>query len=162
MASSSSVKRARVKNLSNQQIGDLLISLEHKERYSQSFENRRIISSKYLDWTYFCGCRNMPFVDNMNSLGLKKPVSYKGFWCPKVIRAFYTILEYQIRERKLYDEVRGTKIELSEEILAGILGIPPPDPTDPCFTDHHNSLSPAFYGKAEVCKVITGEDDYTG
>lgn len=113
-----------MKNPSIQPIGDLLITPEHKERYSESFENRRIISSKFLDWVYFVGCRNMPFVDLLNSLGLKKLVSYKGFWCPEVIRAFYTTLEYRIRERKLYVDVRGTKIELSEEVLVEILGLP--------------------------------------
>lgn len=62
----------------------------------------------------------MLFVDLLNSLGLKRLVSHKGFWCLEVIRAFYTTLEYRIRERTLYAEVRGTKIILTEKILDDI------------------------------------------
>lgn len=162
MASSSNIKHSCVKNPSIQSIGDLLQSPEHKERYSNSFENCRIISSKYLDWIYFVGCQEVPFVDLLNSLGLKRLVSYKGFWCAEVIRAFYTTLEYRIREMTLYIEVRGTKIVLTEEILAEILGLPQPEPTYLCFTDHHNSSSPAFYDRAEIYKVITCAEEYNG
>lgn len=59
-----------------------------------------------MDWVYFVGCQNMPFIDSLNSLGMKKLVNYKGFLCLEVIRAFYTALEYRKRERKLHDEVR--------------------------------------------------------
>lgn len=160
MVSTSIPKRAMVKNPSNEPIGDLLMSPEHKERYSESFENRRVISSKYLDWNYFSGC-HMPFIETLDLLGLKKFVSLKGFWCPELIWAFYTTLEYHIRDRKLFVEVRGIKIELSEEKMAEILGIPPLSSTDFCFTNHHNSLNPSFYGKAEVYKTITRERAYT-
>lgn len=159
MASTSGFKRARVKSSSVQPIGDLLQSSEHKERYSFSFENRRIISSKFLDWTYFVGCRNMLFVDLLNSLGLEKLFSYKGFWCLEVIRAFYTTLEYQNRDRLLCAEVRGTKIVLSEDELANTLGLLQLESTDLCYTDHYNSLTPAFYDQACVYKTITGAEE---
>lgn len=126
MASSSGIKHSRVKNPSNQPNGNLLQSPKHKQRYSENVDNHRIISSKYLYWDYFVGCRKMTFVDLLNNLGLKKLVSLKGFSSPKVIRAFYTTLEYNVRGNILYAEIRGIKIELSEEKLADVLGIPPP------------------------------------
>lgn len=43
-----------------------------------------------------------------------------------------------------------------------MLSLPILGPNDFCFTDHHNSLGPSFYGKAEFYKTITIEIDFTG
>lgn len=104
----------------------------------------------------------MPFIDLLDNLSLQIFMNYKGFWSPEIIRAFYTTLEYRIRERKLYAEIRGKRVELTELRLAEIFGIPPPGPEDFCFMDQHNSLSPSFYGKAEVYKTINREEEFTG
>lgn len=162
MASSFSVKHARVKTPTNQPIGVLLESVEHKDRYYQVFENRKIIPSKYLDWDYFVTCSSMTCIDCLNTLGLKRLVSSKGTWSLEVVKAFYTTLEYRVRDRTLIAEIRGKRIEMKEKKFVEILGIPPPSDDDICFTDNHNLLSTAFYDRAEVYKMITRDEVYTG
>lgn len=53
-------------------------------------------------------------------------------------------------------------IELDETRFAEILNLPIPEKEDFYFTNHHNSLSPSFYGKVEVYKTITRETEYMG
>lgn len=60
-----------MKNLSNLPIGDLLSSPKQKQRYSDLFETRKIIPSKFLDWEYLSGL-NMDFIVDLDNLGLKK------------------------------------------------------------------------------------------
>lgn len=51
---------------------------------------------------------------------------------------------------------------VNEAKFADILGILTLASDSYCFTDHHNSLSDSFYGKAVVYKTITGEEDFHG
>lgn len=106
MASSSRLKLARVKNASDLPIDILISSPELRHRYHEYFANRRVLGSKYLDWDYFSGL-NMSFITSLDNLGLKNMIKYKGHWSPKVIRAFYSSLEYRIRERVILADVRG-------------------------------------------------------
>lgn len=62
----------------------------------------------------------------------------------------------------LLTDVKGKTILINEAKLANILGIAAPGSDYFCFTDHHNSLSDSFYGKATVYKTITREDDFIG
>lgn len=103
----------------------------------------------------------MSFISDLD-LGLKNMVKFKGHWSEKFIRAFYTNLEYKVRKKTIVSEVRGKRIEINEKQLADILGIPPPAPTDLCFTDYHNSLSPSIYDRDEVYKTITMETVFSG
>lgn len=83
----------------------------------------------------------MPFISDLDNLGLKNMVRYKGHWSEEVIRAFYTNLEYKVREKTIVSEVRGKGIAIDEKQFAEILGILPPGPTNFCFNDYHNSKS---------------------
>lgn len=99
-----------------------------------------MISSKYLDWNYFEE-KNTPFIVNLENFRLNNFVRYKGHWSVEVVKAFYTNLEYKVREKTIYSEVKEKKIVLNDIKYVEILHLPPPGPTDFCFTDHHNSLS---------------------
>lgn len=68
----------------------------------------------------------------------------KGHWSPEVIRAFYSSLEYRIRERVILANVRWKKIIINEAKFADVLGLPAPESEFFYFTDHHNSLSDSF------------------
>lgn len=96
----------------------------------------------------------MSFIACLENFGLKNFAKYKGHWSVEVVRAFYTNLEYKVRERKIYSELRGKKIEMDKQIFAEILSLPPPKPTDFFFTNHHNSLSTSFYGKPKFTKQL--------
>lgn len=67
----------------------------------------------------------------LDEFGLKNFVKFKGYWSVEVIRTFYTNLEYRIRDRTIYSEVRGKNIILDEIQFAEVLGLPTPE-----FTAH--------------------------
>lgn len=104
----------------------------------------------------------MLFIGKLDDFGLKDFVKYKGHWSAEVVRAFYTNLEYRVRERAICSEVRGKKIILDEFKLDEILGLPIPKQTDYRFTNHYNSLSQSFYSKAEVYKIVTKKPKFNG
>lgn len=87
-----------MKNANNQLFGDLLSTLAKKQRYFENFESRKVIPSKFLNWNYFEE-KNMAFIDTLKNFGLKNFVRYKRYWSVEVVRAFYTNLEYKVRER---------------------------------------------------------------
>lgn len=89
----------------------------------------------------------MLFIALLDNLDLSNLMKFKGHLSPKVVKAFYSTLEYRVRDRILLPEVIGKKILLNEAKLADILGIPAPRPEYFCFTDNHNSLSQSFYVK---------------
>lgn len=66
----------------------------------------------------------MPFIALLNNLGLRNMIKYKGHWSPEVIRAFYSSLEYMIREIVLLADVIGKNIIINEAKLSNILGYP--------------------------------------
>lgn len=112
-----------------------------------------------MDWNYFA-MLGLPFIGLLDNMGLTDMVRYKGVWSPDIICAFYSSFEYQIREHVFTADIRGTKILVTEQKIAEILGIPAPSEDFCHFTDSHNSLSSSIYGKATVYKVITGMDDF--
>lgn len=59
----------------------------------------------------------MSFISDLDNLGLKNMVKYKGHWSEEVIRACYTNLEYKVRDRTIVSEVRGKKIMIDEKQL---------------------------------------------
>lgn len=115
MASTSRSKRERVKNAENQPITRLLPSPDLQQRYSEHFENRKVLGSKFLAWDYFTGL-GIKFIDLLQNLRIIEFIRYKGAWSPEVIRAFYCSFKYRSRDRVFTAEIRGTKILVDEAI----------------------------------------------